>query len=146
MRHFVSTMFFIILSVSAVYTISCAPKKETISIQVGTEEYIVEVAKTREERAEGLMFRKELKKRHGMLFIFPHDQKLSFWMKDTSIPLSIAFISKNGTIKEILDMTPFSEKPVPSTYSVRYALEVNKGEFQKLGIQVGDKVMIPENL
>lgn len=133
----------IILSAFLVVPAACSPSRETVTILVGEVEYTVEIAETQEERAEGLMFRKELKERHGMLFIFPYDQKLSFWMKNTPLPLSIAFISKDGTIKEILDMTPFSEKPVPSTYSVRYALEVNKGEFQKLGIKPGDKVAVP---
>jgi len=136
----------LIFSFITVFSVSCTPGRETVSIQVGTEEFMVEIAKTPEERSEGLMFRKELKERHGMLFVFPGDQKLSFWMKNTSIPLSIAFISRDGTIKEILDMKPLSEKPVLSTYSVRYALEVNQGEFQKLGIHAGDRVTLPDNL
>jgi len=101
------------------------------------------VARTEHERANGLMNRKSLKENHGMLFAYDHDEKLSFWMKNTSIPLSIAFISKEGTIKEIADMTPYSIKTIESRHSVRYALEVTQGTFEKLGIGVGDRVAFP---
>jgi uncharacterized membrane protein (UPF0127 family) len=136
----------ILLSVAVSGSLSCSPAGETISLMVGDVEYTVEVARTEEERKDGLMFRKKLEKQHGMLFVFPYDQKLSFWMRNTSLPLSIAFIGKDGSIKEIFDMTPHSERPVLSTYFVRFALEVNQGEFAELGIQPGDKVLLPDDL
>ncbi len=113
---------------------------------MGNTTYKVEIARTMEERAKGLMYRNRLKPETGMLFVFPRDQKPSFWMKDTKVPLSIAFISKDGIIREIIRMKPLSRKNMVSTYSVRYALEVNRGEFERLGIKVGDKVIIPEDL
>jgi uncharacterized membrane protein (UPF0127 family) len=67
-------------------------------------------------------------------------------MKDTAIPLSIAFIAADGTIKEIHDMEPFSQKTVSSRQSVRYALEVNQGLFEKLGIEIGDRLEIPATI
>lgn len=116
---------------------------EKIEISINGSRITAEVAGTDQERAAGLMFRKSMKADHGMLFVYDHDEKLSFWMKNTSIPLSIAFISKDGTIREIADMTPFSVKTIESMHSVRYALEVNQGTFEKLGIQAGDKVEFP---
>ncbi len=104
----------------------------------------VEVADTSESRQLGLMHRKSLDPDEGMLFVFEEEQKLSFWMKNTSIPLSIAYISKHGEIKEIHHMEPFSQKPVPSRYSVLYALEVNQGFFEEKGIGPGDRIQFSD--
>ncbi len=113
-------------------------------LSVGDHTFYVEIAQTSDERAQGLMNRDSLPDDHGMLFVFDRDQRLSFWMKDTSIPLSIAYIARDGTIREIHDMEPFSLEPVRSTRSVRYALEVNRGAFEEAGIEIGDRVDIPE--
>jgi uncharacterized membrane protein (UPF0127 family) len=78
-----------------------------------------------------------------MLFVFDRDQQVSFWMKNTKLPLSLAYILSDGTIVEILDLVPLSEEPRPSARSIRYALEVPEGWFARAGIQVGDKVRIP---
>jgi uncharacterized membrane protein (UPF0127 family) len=88
------------------------------------------------------MNRKTLAEGRGMLFIFDRDQSLSFWMKNTLIPLSIAFISKDGRILEIRDMRPLDETPVRSSRSARYALEVPQGWFGRAGIKAGDTVML----
>ena len=101
-----------------------------------------EIAQTEAQRAQGLMHRRELNDGHGMLFIFERDQILSFWMKDTFIPLSIAFISHEGTILEIYDMEPEDLNPVRSSRSARYALEVPQGWFGRAGIAIGDKMHI----
>lgn len=123
--------------------VSCgAPAREQTlhDLPVGSHTFFVELADTGELRARGLMNRENLPEDHGMLFIFDRDQRMSFWMKDTSIPLSIAYISADGTIREIHDMEPFNLNPVRSSRSVRYALEVNQGAFEKAGIQEGDEV------
>ncbi len=104
-----------------------------------------EIAKTREELTKGLMYRKELAPGEGMLFVFDRDQIMSFWMQNTYIPLSIAYISAGGIILEIYDMKPHSEIPVVSTRSARYALEVPQGWFKTAGVQTGDK-LLTENL
>ena len=75
-----------------------------------------------------------------MLFVFEYDQVLSFWMKNTPHPLSIAYIDSKGVIRDIFDMTPYSLNSVVSTVSVRYALEVPQGWFEKTGIKAGDKL------
>jgi uncharacterized membrane protein (UPF0127 family) len=103
-----------------------------------------EIAVTQEERSRGLMYRENLPDGEGMLFVFESDQILSFWMKNTYIPLTIAYISSNGKIVDILDMYPHDENSVASSRSVRYALEVPQGWFFRVGVQTGDIVKIDD--
>jgi uncharacterized membrane protein (UPF0127 family) len=100
----------------------------------------VEFAQTEKEQAWGFMGRKTIPDGTGMLFVFPNDRQLHFWMKDTPHALSIAYIASDGGIREIYDMTPFSQATVSSVYSVRYALEVPQGWFGRAGIAVGDRL------
>jgi uncharacterized membrane protein (UPF0127 family) len=100
-----------------------------------------EIARTDAERARGLMYRKKLPDGEGMLFVFDRDQILSFWMKDTLIPLSIAYISSDGRILEIHDMKPQDLSPIRSARSLRYALEVPQGWFSRIGVSLGDRVV-----
>ena len=106
-------------------------------------EITVEIARTEEERAQGLMYRKELPDGKGMIFIFDRDQQLSFWMKNTVIPLSIAFIASDGRIIEIRDMRPLDLNSVKSSRLVRYALETPQGWFVRAGVQPGDVISLP---
>jgi uncharacterized membrane protein (UPF0127 family) len=101
-----------------------------------------EIAVTHEERSKGLMFRKSLKDGEGMLFIFDKDDIQHFWMKDTYVPLSIAFIAYNGKIVDIKDMYPHDINSVSSSRSVRYALEAPQGWFLRAGVNEGDTVKI----
>lgn len=127
---------------------SCAKsklQKTTLKITKKDEtevSLIVEIAKTPKEREFGFMERKNIPDGTGMIFVFEKDQILSFWMKNTPHPLSIAYIDSNGKIRNLNDMTPFSLSPVVSTSSVRYALEVPQGWFEKESINVGDFVDI----
>ncbi len=118
------------------------PKKDiTITKADGTSLICrAEIADDFEERQYGFMNRKKIPDGTGMLFVFEKDQILSFWMKNTPSPLSIAYIDRRGIIADIQDMTPFSEKSVVSSRSVRYALEVPQGWFKKNGISCGDTV------
>jgi len=104
-----------------------------------------EIAVTDEERATGLMNRKNLPDGEGMLFVYDRDQIMSFWMKNTLIPLSIAFIAYDGRIIEIKDMYPHDETSVLSSRSVRYALEVPQGWFIRAGVMPGDIVNIQDS-
>ncbi len=117
---------------------------KTEKIEINGVVLNVEIAETEKERATGLMNRKSLDSDSGMLFVFEGDGKLSFWMKNTYIPLSIAFINSDGIIREIRDMTPESLDPVISKNNVRFALEVNRGYFGEKGISAGDAVRLPE--
>lgn len=133
------------------FFLSCKTKKlptQNLTIETQTGKSInvqAEIAKTAEERQFGFMERKTIPDGTGMIFIFENDQILSFWMKNTPHPLSIAYIDSKGKIRDIFDMTPFSLSPIVSTFSVRYALEVPQGWFEKNGINEGDLVLI-ENL
>jgi len=89
------------------------------------------------------MNRKELEPYSGMIFVYKEDRKLSFWMKNTLVPLSIAFIAKDGTIKEIYHMKPESLTPINSVHSVRYALELPQGSFERSGVSVGETIALP---
>ncbi|MBM7023661.1 DUF192 domain-containing protein [Treponema sp. Marseille-Q4523] len=100
-----------------------------------------EMARTPAQQSRGFMKRKRIPDGTGMLFVFDKDEVLSFWMKDTPHPLSIAYIDSSGRIRDIYDMTPLSLAPVVSTVSVRYALEVPQGWFDRVNIKVGDTLV-----
>jgi uncharacterized protein len=106
----------------------------------------VEIADDLYEQARGLMYRTALGENRGMLFVYPDERGLSFWMKNTLIPLSIAYIDSEGRITDILDMKPLDDRPphYVSSESVQYALEVNKGFFDKRGVKVGDHAELPK--
>lgn len=99
-----------------------------------------EIARTPAEQEKGYMNRERIPDGTGMLFVYTADRKMSFWMKNTPHPLSIAFIDSDGIIREIRDMAPFSRETITSTRSVRYALEVPAGWFVRAGISVGDRL------
>ena len=101
-----------------------------------------EIARTQEEQSQGYMHREKINDGEGMLFYYEIDQVLSFWMMNTLVPLSIAFISSDGRILEIYDMEPQSLATVRSSRSVRYALEVPQGWFDRAGIRIGDRVLL----
>ena len=138
------TLPFILLAI--LFSASCTSKKLpttnlTITKQDGTTINVnAEIASTPEQRNFGFMERKKIPDGTGMIFIFDHDQILSFWMKNTPHPLSIAYIDSNGRIRNLYDMKPFSLSPIESTVSVRYALEVPQGWFEENGIHIDDKI------
>ena len=105
----------------------------------------VEIADDPPEQTRGLMERTALGEDRGMLFVYPDEEVRSFWMKNTLIPLSIAFIASDGSIVDLQDMKPLDDEPphYVSAEPARYALEVNKGYFEKHGIKVGDRADLP---
>jgi uncharacterized protein len=118
----------------------------TLDASGGEEvEVQVEIADTDPERQRGLMGRTALPEDQGMLFVFGGEQELSFWMKNTLIPLSIAYIDSEGRIVDIQDMKPLDDDPphYVSAEPARYALEVNQGFFEERGIEVGDRAELP---
>ena len=134
----------LILGVLCLSMAACRDADEKVVLNVAGRQITAEVARTESQREHGLMERKQLALDAGMLFIFDMDQHLEFWMKDTPLPLSIAFISAEGKILEIHDMQPFDLRTTRSRLSARYALEMNQGAFQKLGIQEGDVIEFPQ--
>jgi len=109
-----------------------------IPVYLKEKEIWVEVVRTPEERAQGLMGRKHLGEDEGMLFIFEKEDYHSFWMKNTLIPLSIAFVDREGKILRIADMEPLTLESHPPPRPILYALEMKKAWFSTNGVQVGD--------
>lgn len=140
--YYFHTIFFLILAsaICGCSKHSRTPNNNLYEVKINDKIVYVEVASTREKRMLGLMYRDKLDKDHGMLFIYPQEQILSFWMKNTKIPLSIAFIGPDGTITQIESMFPKSLISHKSKDKVRYALEMEKGWFKKNNIRAGNKV------
>jgi uncharacterized protein len=113
----------------------------SITLSVAGKAVTAEVADDAQERSMGLMFRDHLAPNTGMLFVMSKPERASFWMKNTIVPLSIAYISPAGVIVEIHDLHPLDEKPVPSAFpNIAYALEMEQGWFSENGILAGDRI------
>ncbi len=148
---------FLALAALSFLVMACAPARPSLGggptkaqkplptaiLTCGQVSIEAELATTDAQREAGLMFRKSLPAGKGMLFVFESDQILNFWMRNTTLPLSIAYISSDGTIRDILDLEPLSEAGISSSRSVRYALEVPRGWFSSVGIKVGDRLVLP---
>lgn len=115
--------------------------EDFFEIRIGAKIVKMQIAALPDETQRGLMFRKSLNQDAGMLFVFDRDQQMSFWMRNTLIPLDIGYIDSEGTLREIYPMYPLDERPVPSrSRDLRFALEVNQGWFKTNGIGPGDKL------
>ncbi len=114
----------------------------TTTITIGSKQLTVEIASTHEQRRVGLMHRKSMPEDHGMLFVFDPPEPVNFWMKNTYIPLSTAFVTDDGVVVKMADMEPLSERHHTPDVPVQYVIEVNKGWFKKAGLRVGARVDI----
>jgi uncharacterized membrane protein (UPF0127 family) len=119
---------------------SMRPQLDVLDLVVGGHNVTAEIADEEHERQKGLMYRKGLGKDAGMLFVYPAVKQHSFWMENTQIPLSIAYIREDASIATIKDMTPFDKTSVPSEAVVLYALEMTQGWFAAHEVQPGDRV------
>lgn len=117
-----------------------APENNLTRIYVGGKKVYVELALSQEEHSRGLQFRKSLEAGRGMLFVFSTEDFHTFWMKDTLIPLSLAFINENGFITQIEEMEAGSLEYHTSRDEIKYALEMNGGWFRRNNVNVGDRV------
>lgn len=118
------------------------PELPTVTLRLGSATVEAEVADRAPQRNIGLMGRTELPDGRGMLFVFPQPQPMAFWMRNTLVPLSIAYINGAGVIREIHDLQPLDEKSVRSTVrDLVYALEVPQGWFAKNGVLPGDRIL-----
>ena len=111
-----------------------------VQLTVGMHLVDTQVAATPEQRAMGLMFRQKLPPSEGMLFVFEQPDRQCFWMKNTLLPLTAAFIADDGTIVNLTDMRPQTTDSHCSAKPVRYVLEMNQGWFSKKGIRAGFKL------
>ncbi len=112
----------------------------TTTLTIDGASVVVEIADEEAERARGLMHRDALAPGRGMVFVYPDAKPRHFWMKDTRIPLSIAFVDDEGRIVRIADMAPLTTRRTASLYPAQYAIEVPKGWFAEHGVDEGDTV------
>ncbi|MDR2881532.1 MAG: DUF192 domain-containing protein [Azoarcus sp.] len=130
------------LVMGVVLAVAGAANAQRTSLEVGKEKLRidVEVAADEKTRQLGLMYRSSLPPDQGMLFVYSSSIRLCMWMKNTLIPLSVAFLDEEGRILNIEDMTPLSEESHCSSRPARYALEMNQGWFAKHGVKAGDRI------
>jgi uncharacterized membrane protein (UPF0127 family) len=114
-----------------------------VKLAAGMHQIDAQVASQPEERQTGLMHRKEMPQHEGMLFVFEQATPQCFWMKNTLLPLSIAFVADDGTIVNIDDMAPQTLESHCSAKPVRYVLEMNKGWFARRGLKAGTRLEGP---
>jgi len=111
-----------------------------VKLSAGIHVIDTQIAATPQQRATGLMFRKEMPQTEGMLFVFEQASEQCFWMKNTLLPLTAAFIADDGTIVNLADMKPQTTDSHCSAQPVRYVLEMNQGWFGRKGIKAGFKL------
>lgn len=145
-KHFLFLVFL-------VYSLDLWSKNSEILFKKGTLKIAghtlqVEIAESEEEHAHGLMFRKKMPANHGMIFIFKDSRMRKFWMKNTLIPLSIAYFDENQTLVDLKDMKPGTLvedeflPSYPSAEPAKFAVEVNQGWFRKKKIKKGAKFIL----
>ena len=134
-----------LLAVSTVTLAQDQPQMDLqrVKLSVGMHRIDAQVAQTADQRQTGLMHRKEMPQHEGMIFVFDQPAQQCFWMKNTLLPLSAAFIADDGTIVNIEEMKPLVLDSHCSARPVRYVLEMNKGWFAKKGIKAGGKLQGP---
>lgn len=114
------------------------PRLQTLKVWVGAEELVAELALTDTQRMTGMMYRTNMADSEAMLFVFPVAHRTSFWMKNTPLPLSAAYVAPDGTILEIHDLKPYDTNSVPAgSGRVQYVLETTQGWFQRKNIGPG---------
>ena len=113
------------------------------NLTAGFHQIEVQVASTPAQQSTGLMYRAEMPQHEGMLFIFPEAKQQCFWMKNTLIPLTAAFVADDGTVVNLEDMQPKTTQSHCSTKPVRFVLEVNQGWFMKKGLKAGVRLVGP---
>ena len=118
----------------------------TIKMKVGNRVFNVEVANTDPSREMGLMYRDSMPADHGMIFVFPDEEKLNFWMKNTRIPLDIAYLDAVGKVVSVKSMKPYDLSGVPSDFPAKFAIELNQGAAAEAGLHTGDVVEIPADI
>lgn len=123
--------------------LACAPKGQqlpTLTLMVDGHPVVAEIADSPAEREIGLMHRKKLEPDHGMLFVYPEERMRGFWMKNTVIPLSIAFVASGGRVVHVAEMKALDETVVPSEYPAMYALEMEHGWFAAHAVLPGAEI------
>lgn len=143
MRILIGILSFVFIALGGCKTDKSGDK---VRISVGSVDAVVEIAASPEQRRLGLMNRQSLEPNEGMLFVFRSPRILSFWMRETPLPLDIAFFNADGSLIGVEPMVPFDTRPVTSTALALYALEMNQGWFGANGIRLGDQLKLPREI
>jgi len=142
MKTALSTLAALVLAAAALP--ACAQEPQTnlprVTLSAGMHQIDAQVAQTPDQRATGLMHRKEMPQHEGMLFVFERPSVQCFWMKDTLLPLSIAFIADDGTVVNLSEMKQLALDSHCSDKPVRYVLEMNQGWFARKGVKPGSRL------
>jgi uncharacterized membrane protein (UPF0127 family) len=129
--------------------IGCQEKRvsslPTVTMQLGSKTFTLEVAKTIPSRETGLMRRDSMPVDRGMIFVFARAEPLGFYMRNTRIPLDIVYVDADGKVISIKQMKPYDESTTPSDGPAKWAIELNEGVAAQAGIKVGDKLQIPQS-
>ncbi len=137
---------YLIFKLIIILLFHCEFYSKKYEIYIEEHRILVELAVTPEQRQKGLMYRKSLPENEGMLFVFPEEAIQNFWMKNTYIPLDVAFFDKDGYLIEYQSMEPNSEIIHQSSEPAKYALEMNQGWFKKQNIKRYSKLKLPQNV
>lgn len=115
----------------------------TTQMQIGNEQFTIEIANSAATREIGLMNRQSMPADHGMIFVFPSEGFLGFWMKNTYVPLDIIYVNEDARVVSIRAMKPLDLTSVPSGMPAKYAIELNQGAAARAGVKVGDRLVLP---
>jgi uncharacterized protein len=119
------------------------PMLPTTTMQIGDKTFTLEIADTEELRQRGLMYRDSMPADHGMIFVFEEEDHLSFYMRNTRIPLDIIYLDRSGKVVSIHPMKPHDLTSVRSGKPAQYAIELNRGAAADVGVKVGDVLKLP---
>jgi uncharacterized membrane protein (UPF0127 family) len=115
-------------------------------VSLGGRPFRLEVAATDDVRQKGLMRRPALAPDGGMIFVFPREQELGFWMKNTAVPLDIVYVDAGGRVVSVKQMAPYDLGRTSSDGPAKYAIELNRGTAARLGLKAGDRIDLPERV
>jgi uncharacterized protein len=142
MNRFIPVLAALLMAAASPFTAAQEPQTQLprVKLSAGMHQIDAQVAQTADQRTIGLMFRKEMPQHEGMLFVFDQPSVQCFWMRNTLLPLTAAFVADDGTVVNLADMQPQTLDSHCSTKPVRYVLEMNQGWFAKKGIKAGAKL------
>jgi uncharacterized membrane protein (UPF0127 family) len=125
---------------------SAESRLPTTRMSIGRESFNLEIAYRPEDQETGLMNRKSMADDHGMIFVFPAERNLTFWMRNTLIPLDIVYLDRGGRVVSVKHRKPLDESSVPSDGPAMYAIELNAGAAARAGVKAGDVLKVPDDL
>jgi uncharacterized membrane protein (UPF0127 family) len=141
------SVIIILIIVLSFFRKNTNPPLNTVKINLNNKEYQIEIARTIAQKAAGLSNRTQICSNCGMIFLFSGDTSLPFWMKDTLIPLDMIWINSKGIVTDIITTTDLkSLKVLQNTKPAKYVIELNANDAEKIGLNVGDTIKLPNNL